>query len=70
MALFTDNGGGRSGLERRGCSIGECGIERRSGKDRRSGQDRRRSHKPRSKWFEERRKTFRVLSTSEFLKRN
>jgi hypothetical protein len=67
MVLFEDNGGGRSGRERRRCLGADCEIERRSGRDRRSGHDRRRSHTPRPKWFRERRKTFRVLSTGKFL---
>lgn len=40
-ASFTDNGGRRSGIERREFSYAGYLPERRKGKDRRSGQDRR-----------------------------
>lgn len=39
--LIKDNGGSRSGLERRQFIYTECIPERRSGKDRRKGFDRR-----------------------------
>ena len=41
--IFKDNGGSRSGLERRTFSYTQFIPERRSGKDRRKGFDRRSS---------------------------
>ena len=40
--VFSDNGGRRSGVDRRQFSYKDHIPERRSGKDRRSGNDRRR----------------------------
>jgi hypothetical protein len=40
-ALALDNGGRRSGLDRRKFSYSGCIPERRSGRERRSGSDRR-----------------------------
>ncbi len=43
--VFPDNGGRRSGIERRQLSYTQYIPEQRSGKDRRSGNDRRRKQR-------------------------
>ena len=68
MGLFSDNGGGRSGKDRRRQSGEALEVERRSGDDRRSGVDRRRTLRPRRLRFRERRMAFRVLSAGRFIR--
>jgi len=43
--ILHDNGGRRTGIERREFSYNEYFPERRSGKDRRNGKDRRLKHR-------------------------
>lgn len=68
MGFFSDNGGGRSGRDRRQRSVETMDMERRSGDDRRSGIDRRRSFRPRRLRSRERRMAFRVLSSGSFIR--
>ena len=70
MGFFTDNGGVRSGRERRCNSSASMDEDRRSGSDRRSGIDRRRSLRPRLLRSRERRMAFRVLSSGSFIRFN
>ena len=58
LIAFIDNGGTRSGSERRRLSATECSPERRTRYDRRSGADRRRTLNKKRKKGKERRTTF------------
>jgi hypothetical protein len=56
---INDNGGARSGTDRRQNIVKACTPERRSGGERRSGNDRRRSQGFRGEKAIERRELFR-----------
>ena len=58
LIAFIDNGGTRSGSERRRLAANECIPERRTRYDRRSGADRRRTLNKKRKKGKERRTTF------------
>ena len=58
LNLMVDNGGRRSGIDRRIFTFGVVLSDRRSGKDRRSGLDRRVSPQLRLKKDIERRQAF------------
>lgn len=58
LIAFIDNGGTRSGSERRRLATNECISERRTQYDRRSGADRRRSLNEKRKRGKERRTIF------------
>jgi hypothetical protein len=59
ITRINDNGGTRSGVDRRQYTTEDYTSERRSGKDRRSGADRRRSQNSRDEMAIERRDLFR-----------
>lgn len=59
--MIKDNGGTRSGEDRRKLSIINCNPEQRVIKDRRSGGDRRRELKFRDCFAVERRDAFRLI---------
>ena len=67
MLFLKDNGGGRSGVDRRKSSSLNYPNDRRSGKDRRDGHDRRRSPRPRLGFLRERRLKLKVLTHKSFL---
>jgi hypothetical protein len=58
LIAFIDNGGTRSGSERRRLTAAECRPERRIRYDRRSGADRRRIANEKRKKGKERRTVF------------
>jgi hypothetical protein len=67
MVWFKDNGGVRSGFDRRIASSSCYPNDRRSGKDRRNGYDRRSSNRPRCGWLPERRLVIKVLGHNGIL---
>ena len=68
MDILNDNGGLRSGGDRRSRTLTDFPNDRRSGKDRRDGLDRRRNPRPRYIQTRERRLCFRVLSSGGFIR--
>jgi hypothetical protein len=68
MDILKDNGGLRSGGDRRRRAFADYPNDRRSGQDRRDGLDRRRKPRPRYIQARERRLSFRVLSTGAFIR--
>ena len=62
VMIAIDNGGTRSGLDRRKLTIKGYASERRSGIERRSAIDRRRDQRPRDGSAVERREIFRYNS--------
>jgi len=56
--MLSDNGGTRSGIERRHYTLYIHIPERRSGQDRRCGRDRRTASGPEAKYTRERRAAF------------
>ena len=67
MHILNDNGGLRSGGDRRNRTVDDYPNDRRSGRERRDGFDRRRNPRPRYIQARERRLCFRVLSSGAFI---
>ena len=61
---INDNGGARSGRDRRKLTMISRNPERRTGQERRSGIDRRKSQKDRGELAVERRDMFKVLDAA------
>jgi len=61
---INDNGGMRSGRDRRKLTMTTRNPERRGGQERRSGIDRRNGQKDRGELAVERRDTFKVLDAA------
>ena len=61
---INDNGGTRSGRDRRKLTMISRNPERRTGQERRSGIDRRKSQKDRGELAVERRDMFKVLDAA------
>ena len=61
---INDNGGTRSGKDRRKLTMITRNPERRTGQERRSGIDRRNGQKDRGELAVERRATFKVLDAA------